>query len=144
MQNEKRRTQFVEAHTREDYERDEANKEKEQLDPIPVDFGRIEKAPITDQDREIQRKISVPPEQLKNLIEQEESNRRTEAFKEALLHVSLSPREKECIELTLAGMRVFEIEKRLGVSDETIHTHLARAIKKIQRYLKSENKLGLL
>ena len=96
-----------------------------------ADFGRIEDEPITQLDHEIQEAISVPPEVLGKLIQEEERT----LISEALLHVDIPEKAKACIRLMLEGCNFSEIGRKLGIADTSAGWHVKRTIPKIRAWI---------
>ena len=96
-----------------------------------VDFQRIEDAPLNKFEKEVQRKMTIVPSAWDLLIEKE----RELILEKAIEEARLSPSEQKCIDLTMKGLRAIDIARSLGICDETVHTHLARGIKKIRAYI---------
>lgn len=103
-----------------------------------VDFQRIEEAPLNQFEREIQKKIAVVPSALDMLIRGEEE----ELVSTLLKTISLSRRERECIDRTLAGFTAPEIADELGIQTPSVHLHLRRAVEKIRSRLRKRGKLS--
>jgi len=99
---------------------------------IPVDFQKIENAPRTDLEIEIQKKIAAAPSASDLLIAEEEKT----ALKKMLDSNLLSNAEMVCVNLSLEGLRPIEIARKLKVRDTTVHNHLSRAIAKLKAALK--------
>lgn len=118
---------------KEDYEKQEKDRVKRSI-MVGVDFQKIEEAPITELEREVQKKIAVPPEALDRLIQAEEM----EMLSEALEHAGLSDSEKLCIKLTLEGFKPIQIARNLGIGNSLAHYYLSTAKRKISTYIRAK------
>lgn len=96
-----------------------------------VDFQKIEEAPITDFEREVQERIAVRPVVLERLIREEKIRMVHEGIKQA----GLSDPEIECVRLTLEGSRPIEIVRKTGIKNSAVHYYLQRAIEKLSSYV---------
>ncbi len=116
------------AYTKEDFEQDEERRVKRRI-TLRADFRKIEDAPITKQEREIQKKIVVDPIGVSHLVAEEQKEFLQRMFASDLLAAS----EKTCIELTFDGLRPADIAKRLGLTHATVLSYLHRAVSKLRQ-----------
>lgn len=120
----------VKEYTEEDYEKDQSKKAR-RTQRIGVDFQKIEEAPVTQFEREVQEKIAVAPEARDLLIQEEERAILRKAIEEA----GLPPSELTSLKLNLEGFEPSEISKRMGVSPTAVKSYLKRARLKIRNFI---------
>ena len=100
-----------------------------------VDFQRVEEAPLNDFERDVQKKIAKEPQVLRSLIAQEESSRILRVLDES----GLSGRQKQCVRLTLEGMKVSEIASVLRIRNSDVHLSLKHGIERLRKVLGQSN-----
>ncbi len=103
-----------------------------------IDFDRVENAPKTKLEREIQKKLARIPSPAELVIPEEEKKAKEIAFKSAVKKVPLTKIERNCLNLTLKGMNSAEIGKKLGIHRASVHIHLRRLVSKIRRKISFE------
>ena len=124
------RTIKCKPYTKEDFEHDYRSRKRTQV--IGVDFQKIEDAPRTDLEIEIQQKIASAPSASDLLIKEEEQA----MLKKALSSVRLSRLDRACFELTLEGLKPMGISRRLNITRDAAKIHLGRATNKIRTYIR--------
>lgn len=116
---------------KEDFEREELEKPRRN-DLIGVNFQKIENHPVSKQDHEIQRKITVEPKVLENLIQEEERAIALEAAENS----GLSEIQKACIKLKLEGFTNAEVERELKINESSVRWYLQEALPKLMEYVR--------
>ena len=125
-----RKTIYVKAYTREDFEKEQQAKPRRTA-WLGVDFSAIEENPQTDVQRAAVGKITVQPEALELLVEEEKKA----LFKKAMQEVEFTDSERKCIEMNLEGLGLTEISQTLKISIAAVRVYQSRAIAKIRRYV---------
>ncbi len=116
------------AYTKEDFDRDYERTLKRSV-MFPTDFQKIEDAPRSTFDKEVQEKIAVEPVGAGVLIGEEQ-----EEFLQRMLESDLLPKiQKLCFELVMEGQRPIDVAKLLGITNVAVHLNLKRATSKLKR-----------
>ncbi len=133
MKAQKIKTIKCKPYTKEDFDRDYERSLKRSV-MFPTDFQKIEDAPRSTFDKEVQRKIAVEP------LVSDVLGEKQKAFLQRMLETKLlSDTQKFCFRAILDGQRPIDIARELNITDGAVHHRLKRGIAKLKRaYLEKQ------
>lgn len=104
-----------------------------------LNFVKIENAPITRLQREVQKKIAVIPSAMNLAIKREDALKLQRVVEKAIQYAGLSRLERECMKLKYEGLRPLAISKKLRLGSSSVKSYIKRATQKIKEYFQHKN-----
>lgn len=120
-------------YTKRDFDRDYQKMLKRSV-MFSTDFQKIEDAPRSKFDKEVQERIAVVPSACDLLIDKETQ----ELLEKALSSIHLSYLDRACLELAVEGLEPMAISRRLNITRWSARIHLERAKNKLKDFLREQ------